>query len=119
MAPPVVYEQPHEQLLRLAVAARERGLSFEVFWREALNVGGDIVYVTDENPPPGAVRWPTDGRERIPWRRSMLETRETWRRAYEGEPPTRREHAVRLLAEEIGLVRRAQTPDRMDALAAA
>ena len=48
--------------------------------------------------PLGAVVWPRDTYDRGVCREATLGAREGWRRAYEGEEPSRAEHALRMLA---------------------
>lgn len=114
------YPSPHNQLLELAVAAKQRGLPFEEFWREAVRprrckdcehetiqiecprcggktVGPAPLIVSGSERPPGAVLWPTDTKDRRTWLYGVDESREAWRRAYEkAEAPKAERALVRL-----------------------
>jgi len=96
-APPK-YPSANEQFRRLAIAARERGLTFAQFWEEARRPGRGAVTVSDADPPPNCVLWPTDTADRRTSQAAIDETREAWRRAYERKPPLKREAAIGLLA---------------------
>lgn len=108
MAPVATYDPPHVQLGRLFVAARRRGDSFEAFWSEAVRPGRTLVMTTHPCPPPGAVLWPTDRNDRQAWQSAIVGARETWRRAYEREEPTRGERALAVLGDAIGAAERAE-----------
>lgn len=111
------YPSPHNQLLELALAAKRRGLSFEEFWREAVRprackdcgretiridcpecggktTGPAPLIVSGSERPPGAVLWPTDTKDRRTWLGAVDESKDGWRRAYEGAEAPRREHAL-------------------------
>lgn len=94
---------PHVQLRELAALALRRGLSFDEFWIEAVRPGKALVKMTHPNPPPGAVRWPTDYHDRQTWRAAILETEDGWRRIYEGQPLLPRHRAITVLMEELGM----------------
>jgi hypothetical protein len=73
---PLLFFPPRDLRVRLE-DARSRGLSFDDAWTEAM----------------GGVRFPrgggtTDVHGRYAWREALSATREEWRRAYEGEPPS-------------------------------
>jgi hypothetical protein len=93
------YPDPLTQLRALATEARDHGQAFEEFWREAVE-RRPFVMTTTRNPPPGALRWPTDGDARTAWAAVFEDEAviETWRRAYEGEPPLPSERALVALA---------------------
>lgn len=93
------------------VAARRRGLSFTEFWREAVRPGMPLVLTTTENPPAGAVRWPSDRNDRLSWQRSIESTREGWKRAFERVEQSRGERAIAFLADAIGAVMDAEGAD--------
>jgi hypothetical protein len=69
---------PDEQLLGLMIEARRRGEAFEAAWEEALP----------------QLRMGTDTSTRQAWTAAFAWTRDSWRRAYEGEPPTPAETAA-------------------------
>jgi len=95
VAPPAQHPSPLEQLYTLARAARLRGLTFSEFWAEARRPDGHrLVRVSDPDPPLGAIRWPTDAKDRVTWLGAIDGTCEGWCRAYEGEEPLTRELAV-------------------------
>lgn len=102
MAPAAIHPAPHTQMGRLMVEARRRGLSFEQWWQEAVRPGEALVMVNHPNPPAGAVRWPTDRRDRDAWQIATAEAKEGWRRAYERAPQARPESALAFLADAIG-----------------
>jgi len=100
MAPPSRWPSPVEQLRELGIEARQRGLSFEQFWTEAVRPGIEpVVQTNTPNPPAGAVLWPTDGNQRIEWREVIEEGKEMWLRAYERRAPTKREGALPMVLE--------------------
>lgn len=101
MAPPRLYKPPHEQLYELLVEARVEGLSFEDAWVRAMRPGKPIIMVTAEDPPHGAIRWPTDSKERIAWQGALRSVKDSWRRTYQGRPATSRERAAVVLAEHL------------------
>jgi hypothetical protein len=101
MAPPRQYEPPHEQLYSLLVQARIEGLSFEDAWIRAVRPGRPIVMVTAGDPPYGAIRWPTDSKERIAWQLALTEVKDSWRRTYQHRPATRRETAALVLWQHL------------------
>jgi hypothetical protein len=70
--------------------SRAAGVPFEVAWRECQPARGDE-----------AVRWTRDRRARREWTTALAATQEGWRRAYEGQPATVGEAAVRLLADAL------------------
>lgn len=106
MAPPVQYERPNEQLVRLLSDAKRRGLTFGEAWEEALRPGRSIVMSNTAAAPATAVRWPTDRMDRDAWRSAILRSREGWRRAFYDEPPTRGEEALRFLGEAFATLDR-------------
>lgn len=116
------YPSPLEQLSDLAVDAKFRGLTFEEFWTESLRprvckrcerstiqitcpdeecggqtVGPAPVTVTGAERPPRVVRWPTDTKDRRTWLYAVDQSKDGWRRAYEGEDAPRREVALKRL----------------------
>lgn len=96
MAPPRRHATPAEQMVALARDARRAGLTFEQFWRRALEQpSGDLR--ADHEVAPGAVRWPTDRVARQTDRAALEETREGWRLAYEGMPAPSKHAAVAVL----------------------
>lgn len=99
MAPPALYDRPHVQLVRLLADARRRGLSFGEAWVEAIRPGKAIVMTTTVAAPATAIRWPTDRFDREAWRNAIVGSRESWRRAYYGDPPSSSELAVVMLSE--------------------
>lgn len=95
----------------MAEAARDRGEHFSHFWREAVREGMPNVLTSTRNPPPRCIRWPSDSTPRIDWQTAVYETREAWRRAYEGTRPTSHEQALAMLApilERIVRIREAE-----------
>lgn len=90
------------------VEARRRGLTFEVWWDEAMASGQPDVLARDPEAPDGAVRWPTDRSDRTSWRAAIGETKDSWRRAFEREEPTPSEQAVAVLADAIGAAQAAE-----------
>lgn len=110
MAPPTTYRLPHEQLGELMLPARRAGRAFEEWWDEAMQTGEAIVMVTDADPPAGAVRWPTDPRERKAWQLAIAETREAWRRSFERARPTSGDVAFVFLMDAIGMPIHAPVP---------
>jgi hypothetical protein len=62
--------------------------------------------VTTPDPPPGAVRWPTDRNDRVSWQAALSSAKEGWRRAYERDEPTAGDAALVLLADAIGAAQR-------------
>lgn len=92
------YPTPREQLLELALSAKERRLSFGAFWEEAVRPGKPPVTRRHPNPPPSCVIWPSDTADRNAERQGTLGAREGWRRAYEGEPALPREEALPVLS---------------------
>jgi hypothetical protein len=109
MAAHVKYPPAHEQLFVLAVRARRAGLSFEVFWADAVRPGQAPVTVATRNPPAGAVQWPRDTNDRNVAIGATIACEEGWRRAYEGMAPTGPERALLLLAPILGAVIAAST----------
>lgn len=107
MAAPSKYLPAHEQMLELAIDARHRGLSFMEFWHEAVRPGVQpIVMTTTEDPPPGAIRWPTDRNDRVNSLYAIEETIEGWSLAYDRLPPTRSQAALKLLSPIIDELKR-------------
>lgn len=100
MAPPRLYELPHEQLVRLLQESKVEGLSFGEAWERAVRPGKRMVLANTRDAPEGCVRWPTDSKERVAWRGALLELRDHFRRAYQGRPMTTREES----AVKLGLV---------------
>jgi hypothetical protein len=88
------------------VEGRRRGLSFEEWWLEAVCPPGRLVLTTSEEPPATAVRWPSDGNDRVAWRAAIMETREGWRRAFEREARTPGDLALLFLMDAIDSARR-------------
>lgn len=113
MAPNPTYDPPNVQLGRLMVDARRRGLDFEAWWQEAVEPGKEVLTSMD-NPPAGAVRWPSDYHERGDWKVAVDGTKEGWRRAFERHEPSAGDLALELLADSLGLL----IEDRDDELAA-
>lgn len=107
------YPAVHEQLVVLAQAARDGGLSFDVWWDAAVRPGRPpVTWRTDPAfRPGGCVVWPNDTADR----QVALAVHgdpvvvEAWRRAYDRLPATRRDSALRLLAP---VLERAQARDR-------
>lgn len=77
MAPPRLHF-PEEQLLAALVEARRQGQSFNSAWEAALP----------------QLRMGTDTFTCRAWHEAFEWSRESWRRAYEGEPPTPAEAAA-------------------------
>lgn len=101
MAPPVRHEDAAAQVVELLRAARERGVPFEQAW-EATVERRPMVLTSHRDPPPGVVRWHSDGRERIAAIEALRATREAWRRAYEGDPVGVVERALPALLSALG-----------------
>lgn len=101
MAPQPTYDPPHQQLGRLMVLARRRGLDFEAWWEEAVRPGRPLVMTNSQHPPVGAVRWPSDRNPRVEWLAAIVGTKEAWRRAFERETPTPQEAALSLLSPAL------------------
>lgn len=102
MAPRPIHDPPHVQLVRLGRLARERGLSFDEFWAEAVREGKSLVMTNHPAPPEGAVRWPTDQKDRRAWVYAIRSTRDAWRRTYEREESPVCERALSMLGDSIG-----------------
>jgi hypothetical protein len=100
VAPPRRHRDPLEQVRELLTAARDAGVAFEKAW-EATVERRPMVLVTDRCPPADVVHWPTDGDERRAAMAALAETREVWRRAYEGEPAGAADRAVLALVAAI------------------
>jgi hypothetical protein len=94
VAPPRLYELPHEQLTRLLAEAKLEGLSFEQAWDRAIRPGRRTILTNTKDAPAGAVRWPTDSTDRGGWQAAIFEVKDGFRRAYQDRPATRRELAV-------------------------
>jgi len=110
---------PFVQLRELAVAARNRGLTFDEFWEEAVpspklrkRPGRKAKLDEDDGPPmpvglpilgtpgdPGAVHWPADTLARKQSYAVVIELRDAWARAYDRIEPTRAERALGAIAE--------------------
>lgn len=101
MAPRRLYRLPNEQLVDLLREAREEGLSFQVAWLRAVRPGKPVVMTNTQDPPAGAVRWPTDSSDRIAWQAAIAGAKDGFRRAYECRPTTRRERAVSELVDVL------------------
>jgi hypothetical protein len=102
MAPPTLYRRPNEQLVALLASARGDGLSFEQAWKRAVRPDRPLVLTNAEDPPYGAVMWPTDSADRNAWRTAILAMKDEHRRAYERRPQTVRERSVVILIEILG-----------------
>jgi hypothetical protein len=94
MAPPRLYELPHEQLTRLLLEAKLAGLTFDQAWDLAIRPGRRTILANTQDPPDGAVRWPTDSSDRAGWQAAIYAVKDGFRRAYQNRPATRREIAV-------------------------
>lgn len=83
----------------LAASARERGLSFEEWWLEAVRPGMPAIVTTTPltRHTPGAVVWPSDSADGRLWRQATADVKEGWRRAYERLEVSRSERALYLL----------------------
>lgn len=97
----------HEQIRDLAIEARRDGVSFDEFWLRAVRPGlSPRVNVETRNPPPTAVVWPRDSYECANALAAAAASKDTWRRAYERQPPTPGDRALAILAgivkEEAG-----------------
>lgn len=125
------YEPVHVQLLGLAVLARQRGLTFEEFWREACRpatcfhcMRGTLLpkcphcerrinrppTITTVDPAPDtAIRFPTDTADKRASIGALEDTKDGWHRAYEGIEPTRREQALILLSPILDEIERQRT----------
>ena len=101
MPAPARYASPHVQLRLLAEAALQDGVDFEEFWEQALRLGKPLVTRHKANPPADCVIWPRDTFDRQNARKAILETREGWRRAYDGEPPLIPELALQALGPAL------------------
>lgn len=97
VAPPIRHPSPLQQLSELAARARSERLAFQEFWTRALRPGSQLVLTTTPSPPTGAVRFPTDAKERRSWQAALVATQDGWRWAYEGAAPTGPEAALVLL----------------------
>lgn len=92
------YATVPEQMVFLAQEARREGLSFEDWWDRALRPGRPPILVTMKQPwPTGCVVWPSDSWDRNGWRDATLQIKEGWRRAYNQDPATPQENAIRIL----------------------
>jgi hypothetical protein len=111
MPAPERYESPQSQLFRLAVEARAEGLDFEEFWTRALRPGKSLVTRHWSDPPPECVVWPRDTFDRQNAMAAIHATREGWRRAYEGEEPSRPELALYTLGPGLFLTLDTSPPD--------
>lgn len=98
MAPPRLYELPHEQLVRLLAQSRREGLSFDQAWVRAMRPGRRMVLTNTREAPLDCVRWPTDSTERIAWQGALKGVRDVFRRAYQGRRMTVREESAANLA---------------------
>jgi hypothetical protein len=102
------YPSAHEQLLGLAVVAREEGLAFAAFWARAVRPSKPPVtwQTPEERRPYGCVVWPRDTTDRNAARAvtDSAEVRSGWMRAYEGWAPTRGDLALQTLAPWLQLV---------------
>lgn len=116
MAPNPTYDPPNVQLGRLMVDARRRGLDFEAWWQEAVEPGKEVLTSMD-NPPAGAVRWPSDYHERGDWKAAVDETKGAWQRSFERGAPSRGDLALAILADYLG-VEVEEEDDDLDAEAA-
>lgn len=103
MAPRPQYATPIAQMTVLAADARDRGLSFDEWWEEAIRPGRGAVTPTTPGGrrPAGCVVWPNDSFDQRTWREAILQSKEAWRRAYDREPVTRGDAALRLLAPAL------------------
>ena len=97
MPAPALYESPQCQLRRLAEEARLYDVPFDEFWAAAVLPPGPLVTRHRKHPPSGCVIWPRDTFDRRNSIEAILTTRDTWRRAYEGLPPTPGERALAML----------------------
>lgn len=106
VAAPAKYPTPSEQLLDLARDARARGVLFEIFWEVTVrpNLPPITTRMPDEARPPGAIVWPGDTWDRKVWQYGIYQSKEGWRRAYEGEPPTPKEQALAMLSPVLALI---------------
>jgi hypothetical protein len=104
VAPPRLTPEPIHQLAGLAVEARREGLAFDEFWQRALYPCTKVVRARADDAPPGAVVFTSDGRQRKLSLDALEATRESWRRAYEGEPLAPGEAAVAVLMEALHAV---------------
>lgn len=110
MAPPRLYRPPHEQLIELLEEARAQGLDFVTAWNRAFRPGQPVVMTTTKGAPEGALRWPTDSRERLEWQAVLASLRDPIRRAYERRPATRRESSVVVLVRVLDEAPQEGTP---------
>lgn len=94
---PALYESPQCQLRRLAEEALRGAVPFDEFWAAAVLPSGPLVTRHRRNPPSGCVIWPRDTFDRRNSITAILDTREAWRRAYEGWDPTPGERALAML----------------------
>jgi hypothetical protein len=93
----------------LLAEAKKLGLSFEEAWETVVRPGrrgrGRGAVVTTRTPlakrPELCVIWPGDTGDRNAWREAVEETKDAWRRAYLGEPPSRLELALSVLCGVI------------------
>ena len=99
MAAPQKYPTAHAQLRELAEMALLDGMPFDTFWQMAVRPGlPAVTWATPEDRrPAGCVVWPRDTFDRNCSIGATLESRDTWRRAYEGCAPTRAERALLVL----------------------
>lgn len=106
MAAPARYPTPHAQLLRLAEDAKREGIPFEEFWDRAVRPGLPPVtyYQPEAERLKGCVVWPRDSVDRNLARAATEDSREGWRRAYEGVEPTRSERALIVLSPLLAMI---------------
>lgn len=81
-------------LVAALAECRRLGLDFEEAWAETVREGKPLVMTNHPDPPPHAVRWPTDRWARQESWAAITSTKDTWARAYYRLPPTAAERAV-------------------------
>lgn len=114
MAPPTKFPPVEAQLVELLRACQRDGLPFEDAWREVVHPARRLILTTDANPPPRALRWPSDREARAVAREAIYGAREGIRRAYERRAATRAEFALVRLRPVLGVLTDASvTPARV------
>lgn len=99
MAAAARYPSPPEQMVALALQAREQGVPFEEWWETAVRPKRPPVKTSTPLPerPAGCVLWPSDSAARNEWRAATDGVRDHWGRAYDGLPQTPAEKALMTL----------------------
>jgi hypothetical protein len=89
-------------MVTLGRIARARGRDFEDFWLEAVRPGEPPITTRKLGPngemddiPVGAVIWPSDTADRAVEQAATEAMKEAWRRAYNREPETPGDRAIK------------------------